>query len=250
MTTGKSYIYFTSFFLSCPGYLKRCQMSHGCWWQEATGEESLGEEEQEKTCSQIQSKLHSSGSKRHLLSSVKQVFLSPQMLAQFAQDAFSHGEEGNYTDSTVSTTLGAGPPESRAAITAAGCWWSPGCSSSPGQSPHPHSASGPLPCLGHRAAHSTWHHQYCPQKTTANRTENSWWESCQESCQVSTRPHRRLPALVTPRKSSQLETNFIKKGSKPSLHSLHAPFSKQALLSEQTSICREFLHCQGPCAAV
>lgn len=40
MTTGKSYIHFTSLFLIRPGYLKRCQMSHGCWWQEATGEEA------------------------------------------------------------------------------------------------------------------------------------------------------------------------------------------------------------------
>lgn len=45
MTTGKSYIHFTSLFLTCPGYLKRYQMSHGCWWQEATGEERPRDEE-------------------------------------------------------------------------------------------------------------------------------------------------------------------------------------------------------------
>lgn len=128
-----------------------------------------------KTCLQIQSKPPSGSKIKASLNRNPKSLLGAdagQWLGQMAQAAWCtcyHCWGGWHRQ------------HSARAITAAWCWSWPGCSSSPGQSPHPHSASEPLPCPGHRGAHSTWHHQYCPQRIAAEQDRTSWkWG--QESC--------------------------------------------------------------------
>lgn len=121
MTTGKSYIHFTSLFLTCPGYLKRCQMSHGCWWQEATGEERPRDEEQGRPVY----KIPSSGSKIKTSFVFSKTSLSAQcrQLVQFTQKKrFLLGRKTSIQSQHSKHHSRVGPTlQSLAAITAACC---------------------------------------------------------------------------------------------------------------------------------